>query len=318
MTGPFWPYALRRGERFGLCRIGAALFSDRSVAGTLYRRAHGRRPRVPPVTFNERIVDRIGSGELRQFANLTDKAAARDFVARKIDARYLIPLYATAPSLTPELWSDLPDTFMLKPNHASSWSRRVPDKKAADFEEIEAQTRFWLGKNYYYMNREAQYRDIEPCLVVEKLLVDDHPNGLLDYKFYCFHGRPHFVQAVFRRPSKHMLHFDLNWNRLDIRHEAPNSGDVPRPAGLEEMRAIAETLSQGFEFVRVDLYHVPDGIYFGELTLTPQVGCEPFDPPEFDTYLGDLWGGMEDNGGDGLARWRTSRTPPAPTSTNLK
>ena len=316
MAAPLWPYALRRGERFGLCRIWAMLISDHAVARALFREAHGRPPRTPPVTFNERIIDRIGSGELRQFADLTDKVAVRDIVAQKVGKRYLVPQYATTKRLTRKLWEDLPDSFMLKPNHASSWSRLVSDKLAVDYETVEAETQFWLSKNFYYLGREGQYRDIEPCLLFDKILIDPHPNGLVDYKFFCFHGQPLLVQAVFRKPRKHRLHFDLDWNRLDFRHKVPNSGDVPRPARLEEMCAIAETLSEGFDFVRVDLFHVPEGVYFGELTLTPLVGCDGFDPSEIDSYLGDLWGGVEDVQADGLARWRADPTAPEARDNN--
>lgn len=35
---------------------------------------------------------------------------------------------------------------------------------------------------------------------------------------------------------------------------------------------IAEALSSDFDFVRVDLYCVPDQVWFGELTCTPRAG----------------------------------------------
>ena len=53
---------------------------------------------------------------------------------------------------------------------------------------------------------------------------------------------------------------------------------------------VAETLGEGFEFVRVDLYQ-PNGeeIIFGEMTLAPTAGLIPFDPLEFDFILGYYW-----------------------------
>jgi hypothetical protein len=55
------------------------------------------------------------------------------------------------------------------------------------------------------------------------------------------------------------------------------------------MRALAERLSERFEFVRVDLYAIGDRIVVGELTHYPAAGNKAFDPPEWDLRLGALW-----------------------------
>ena len=47
---------------------------------------------------------------------------------------------------------------------------------------------------------------------------------------------------------------------------------MERPRHLEEMIAIAKTLSQGMDLIRVDLYDSDRGVIFGEMTLTPS-GC---------------------------------------------
>jgi hypothetical protein len=55
------------------------------------------------------------------------------------------------------------------------------------------------------------------------------------------------------------------------------------------MRAVAERLAAGFDFVRVDLYALCDRIAVGELTHYPTGGNKSFDPPEWDIRLGALW-----------------------------
>jgi hypothetical protein len=58
------------------------------------------------------------------------------------------------------------------------------------------------------------------------------------------------------------------------------------------MLRLAETLSEGFNFVRVDLYSLKDKLYFGELTPYP-VGVElfrSFDIASLDETLGEKWG----------------------------
>ena len=55
------------------------------------------------------------------------------------------------------------------------------------------------------------------------------------------------------------------------------------------MIALAETWSAGTDFVRVDLYHLPDRIVFGELTSYPAGGHSPFHPESFDLEFGRPW-----------------------------
>ena len=52
------------------------------------------------------------------------------------------------------------------------------------------------------------------------------------------------------------------------------------------MIEIAEKLSEGIPFVRVDLYNVDGKIYFGELTFYPGSGFEEFTPESWDYTLG--------------------------------
>ncbi len=62
--------------------------------------------------------------------------------------------------------------------------------------------------------------------------------------------------------------------------------EYPRPAQLDEMLAIAESLSNGIAFIRVDLYNFNSRVIFGEMTLSPGEGYKNIQPPEYDT----LWG----------------------------
>jgi hypothetical protein len=53
------------------------------------------------------------------------------------------------------------------------------------------------------------------------------------------------------------------------------------------MVEIAECLSTGERFLRVDLYDLGQP-FFGEITLTPEAGLGQFEPKEWDKRLGDL------------------------------
>lgn len=51
----------------------------------------------------------------------------------------------------------------------------------------------------------------------------------------------------------------------------------------------AETLADGIDFVRVDLYELGDKVYFGELTNVPEAGLGRFLPASWDEALGSFW-----------------------------
>jgi hypothetical protein len=55
------------------------------------------------------------------------------------------------------------------------------------------------------------------------------------------------------------------------------------------MIAVAESLAAGTDFVRVDLYLLPDRIVFGELTSYPAGGHSPFSPESWDAVFGSHW-----------------------------
>lgn len=61
----------------------------------------------------------------------------------------------------------------------------------------------------------------------------------------------------------------------------PNHVEI-MPVNLNNMITIAEKLSDGFEFLRVELYNVKGKIYFGELSFYPASGMGAFVPEEWD------------------------------------
>ena len=46
------------------------------------------------------------------------------------------------------------------------------------------------------------------------------------------------------------------------------------------MKSFAEQLSEGYSFLRIDLYEINGKVYFSELTFSPTSGFIPIKPPE--------------------------------------
>lgn len=40
---------------------------------------------------------------------------------------------------------------------------------------------------------EFHYLGIKPCIIAEMLLEPDSANGLVDYKVWCFNGKPYYI-----------------------------------------------------------------------------------------------------------------------------
>ena len=55
------------------------------------------------------------------------------------------------------------------------------------------------------------------------------------------------------------------------------------------MIVLVDKLSEGFEYVRVDLFNVEGKIYFGEMTFCPASGWDKLNTKENDIKLGQLW-----------------------------
>lgn len=82
--------------------------------------------------------------------------------------------------------------------------------------------------------------------------------------------------------------FDMEFNKLNIRMEDPNSETVPdKPVCFDTMKRCAEKLSQGIPNLRVDFYVIQGRPYIGELTFFHMSGFAHIHPHEWETELGN-------------------------------
>ena len=223
---------------------------------------------------------------------LSDKLAVRHWIKEKIGEQYLVPLVGGPWCKGEEIdYSLLPDEFVIKSNHACGQVIVVRNKSCVNKKYITKTVNNWIKIMYGCLGVEWQYFNISPMLYAEKYI--GPPDGnTMDYKIYCHNGEPVFLQVIGNRNiSNHdgrMACYDLDWNLLDF-----YSGDYPqyehlidKPPCLDEMIDIAKRLSEGFIYVRVDLYVVEGRPKFGEMTFTPGNGLSPWKPQEADVAIG--------------------------------
>jgi hypothetical protein len=272
--------------------VPARLQSDKQFCERQFQRSFGRAPDlVHPRTFNEKIQWRKLFDRKPIYTLTCDKWAVRDYVADRIGADHLIDLIAVVERPDQLDWDSLPSEFVIKATHGSKWTKLITHKALVDRKELYAELRGWLRRNYFWRGREWAYRDIPPRLVVERCLRDADGRVPSDYKFFCYHGRAHFLQIDLDRFGRHRRNiYDAEGNLLPVELEFPSNRNAkPDLRGLDKMVDIAEALSADFDFVRADLYRVDGRIYFGELTHYPGNGRERFRPARFDERFGAPW-----------------------------
>lgn len=245
------------------------------------------------VTFDEKIqwLKIYDNNNLK--TKCADKYAVREYVSKKIGDKYLIPLLGKWDSFIDIDFNTLPDSFALKTNHGSGTNIIVKDKNSFDYKKASDKMNCWMKMNYaYMMGFELQYQNIKPCIIAEKYIQQLNGN-LLDYKFHCFNGKMKFCQVIGNRDlinhTANQDFYDSDWNKLSFSEGTYPSfnQNLACPSTYNEMVKLAETLSEDFCYVRVDLYDIEGNIFFGELTFTPMSGFHPnWSPIETD----NLWG----------------------------
>lgn len=274
-----------------------ALLPDIFFLSLLHRKEIGRFPNLlRPRTYNEHILKRNLRPDPR-YARLSDKLAVRDYVSSVLGEAFLVPLIAAPVEFTPAVFDGLPDSFVMKANHGSSFVKVVHDKSEVSFDALQHLASRWLSTNFYRNARERHYKDIEPRLFFETLLLDSRGNIPADYKVHCFRCNPErplmYIQHISDRfgPDTRGNIYDVNWNHLDlaIGEYVRSAVPAPPPANLTALLETAAMLSEGFDYVRVDLYVPDDEIYFGELTFTPGAGVAPMFPDQMDFEWGEFF-----------------------------
>lgn len=251
-----------------------------------------------PMRFTEKIQWRKLYDTNDIYAVLSDKYAVRAWVEKKIGAQYLIPLLETWDTPAEVSFQNLPQSFVLKTNNSCGTNILVDDKQLLDVAKVREELLEWMRIPFWFNNGfEMHYKKIKPVILAEKYMKpEDGTSDLTDYKFHCFRGKPVLCQVVReRRRGRTIDFFDMEWNKQDIVRILSNQPidttqkALPIPRGWNDLIEVAKKLSEGFAYVRVDLYEISGKVYFGEMTFTPGGGFEGFAPDEWDYKLGEYW-----------------------------
>ncbi len=242
-----------------------------------------------PKTYNEKL----------QWIKLYDKNPLMPKCCDKYTVREYVKEKGCPEILNDLLWEGfdpaeipfdaLPEKFVIKVTHGSSFNIICTDKSRLNREETVAKCRKWLQAKFLEAYGEWFYGVERPRVIVEKYL-DDGTGRLRDYKIYCFGGVPRYIGVDSGDGSHHYKDiYDAQWNLLPGYEMAyPNSGiALEKPAQLEELLRYAAILSEDFHHARVDFYLVEGKVVFGEITFTNSAGFGRVAPERFALEMGE-------------------------------
>lgn len=269
------------------------ILSDKSFIKKIYKKRMGKEINLSePQTFCEKqnwlkLYDRRPI-----YTVMADKYLARNFVAERIGEEYLVPLLGVWDNADEIDFDSLPEKFVLKCNHNSDVVI-CTDKSTLDIEKTREKLNNQLKVDYYCRKREWPYKNIHRKIICEKYMENLDGSEPLEYKVFCFNGKPEFVIVISGRFSNRettMDTYDMDWRYTSlINGDSPLAGDIfKKPECLCSIIEISEKLSDKTPFLRVDFNFWNKKLYFGEMTFFDAAGFENYKPEEWDYKLGEL------------------------------
>ena len=251
-----------------------------------------------PQRFSEKVQWYKAYYHNPEMLDCVDKYRVREYVAKKLGTdKYLNELYQVCDDASQINFNALPDKFVIKTSDGGGGDNVLicKNKKYLDIDFVIHTVNSWRNKQYYIVSREWAYRGAKDSkILVEKYLVDKDnlDESIDDYKFFCYNGNYKFLWVDKDRFTNHTRCFydqDLRWIKGIVSDYPASNVEFPLPANIGEMITVAEKLSMGFPFVRVDLYNLSGTILFGEMTFYPASGYLDFYPDSFDYELGKFF-----------------------------
>ncbi len=228
---------------------------------------------------------------------LADKYEVRNYIKAHFGEDYLIPLELMSTNPKDIQPNNIPDyPVIVKCNHDSGHYQIIRDKSKIDWKKLQIDLKWWMSFNYYYLDREWQYKNMKPTIIVEKLLFDKNGKIPNDYKIHCINGKVDFVYVSVDREGKNKRNiYDRNWNPLPfvfagkdkIKKGYIRGEEIQPPLSFDKMVEFSEKIAALYDYVRVDFYDVDGKLYFGEVTHHHGGGFDQIRPIEWDYKIGE-------------------------------
>lgn len=281
-----------RGGLFDIERPKTWLRAIRTVRHDFHYRHKCAPSLFRPRKFSEKMQWRKLFDLNPLYAVLSDKLAARYFIAARAGEDVLVPMLWSGDDPANVPFDTLEPPYVVKSTHAAGQSIIVLRREDVDAEKFRTQMQEWLAYCHGTRFCEPGYVPVPRRIMVERLLREPDDSQPLERLMFVFHGRVRMIQTrVFENGKlRHGAFHDRDWRPVEMYLTTPPlETELARPARLDEMILLAERLGEGLDHVRVDLYDCHDRIRVGELTLYSWSGHYPTNPREADYALGSEW-----------------------------
>ncbi|MCD8052485.1 MAG: carbonic anhydrase [Lachnospiraceae bacterium] len=293
-----------RSTRIKLLRL-LSFVPDQAMLKFQYRIYLGRKLNLKnPQRFTEKIQWYKLNYKNPELISCVDKYEVRKYLSDRGFSEILTEDYGVYDNAEQIDFESLPESFVLKDTLGGGGNAViiVKNKADADWNALKVRMNDWCstptkkdnGREWPY------YSGKNHRIFIEEYL--DEPEGLNDYKFFCFNGRTEFIYFVSERKlgvngKFHIL--DRNFNDTGVIRVGDEPGEtvLKRPEHYDEMLRTAEKLAVPFPHVRVDLYEYKGEIRFGELTFYNASGYMRYEPDSFDYEVGEKFVLPEIRGG---------------------
>lgn len=257
----------------------------------LYRRRIGKPLNLKnPSNFNEKIQWLKLYWRHPLVVKCGDKYEVRNYVKELGFTEILLKTHGVYRNTEEIDWDILPDKFAMKVTSGCGYNIICKDKKQLNINEIKSKLKNWMKTNYSLKYAEIHYEKMTPRILCEEFINTCDGTLPVDYKIYCFNGKPKIILVTTERESGYKRYFfDTKWNILEL--EKGTDGvqvNMKKPKSLESMLYYAEKLSEPFPFVRVDFYDYNGKPILGEMTFTPAGGMANYYKESSLEELGDL------------------------------
>ena len=246
-----------------------------------------------PVTLNEKLQWLKVYYRNPMDTMLVDKYEVKKYVSNLIGKEYIIPTLGVWSKAEDIEWESLPEKFVLKCTHDSHSVVICKNKEQLDKANVSKFLNSCLNRNLYWLAREWPYKNVKPQIIAEQFISSKDNSELVDYKFYCFDGKPRYFMyslgEASHNPKNHK--FDMKMKSIDYLFKKDSTikeSEVQLPVNIDEMISIVNRLAIDRAHVRIDLFNVDGDIYFGEYTFYSGAGFINILSNKYSKYLASL------------------------------
>lgn len=243
----------------------------------LYHAVKGRSIPNPviPGSFSDKMLWRKIFDRNPVFVPMTDKLQARKLAVQRCPDILLPDILWEGEGAEDFPFDSIELPVVVKANNGSGWNFFLRDRSPDERRKL---NRFFhtmrRHKRYGRKTGEWAYLPLERRYYAERELVDSSGLPPDDYKLYFSNG--HLTQmhvAHDRWGDKALVNFDPDLQVMPVDEAGWRRDYVPRDWYLvDEIISKCGALAGDLDFVRIDVYVLDGGIYFGEFTLYPGSG----------------------------------------------